>query len=39
MNQIRFQQILKNAFDIERFLSTKLKLRPEDVYEIYEFDE
>lgn len=29
----------KNAFDIERFLSTKLKLRPEDVYEIYEFDE
>jgi len=26
----------KNAFDIERFLSTKLKIKPEDVYEVYE---
>ena len=26
----------KNAFDIERFLSTKLKLRSDDVYEVYE---
>lgn len=26
----------KNAFDIERFLSTKLKLKSDDVYEVYE---
>lgn len=26
----------KNAFDIERFLSTKLKINPDDVYEVYE---
>ena len=28
----------KNAFDIERFLSTKLKIKPDDVYEVYEFN-
>ena len=26
----------RNAFNIERFLSTKLKMKPEDVYEVYE---
>lgn len=26
----------KNAFDIEAFLSTKLKLKPDDVFEVYE---
>ena len=26
----------KNAFDVERFLSTKLKINPDDVYEVYE---
>lgn len=26
----------KNAFDIERFLSTKLKIKPDDGYEVYE---
>ena len=26
----------KNAFDIERFLSTKLKIKPDDVYDVYE---
>ena len=26
----------KNAFDIERFLSTQLKIKPDDVYEVYE---
>lgn len=26
----------KNTFDIERFLSTKLKIKPDDVYEVYE---
>jgi len=26
----------KNAFNIERFLSTKLKIKPDDVYEVYE---
>ena len=26
----------KNSFDIERFLSTKLKIKPDDVYEVYE---
>ena len=30
---------LKNAFNIERFLSTKLKIKPDDVYEIYEISE
>jgi len=28
----------KNAFNIERFLSTKLKLRPDEEYEVYEID-
>ena len=26
----------KNAFNIERFLSTKLKVKPDDVYDVYE---
>ena len=26
----------KNAFDIEKFLSTKLKLKPHDVYEVFD---
>lgn len=26
----------RNAFDIELFLSTKLKIKPDDVYEVYE---
>ncbi len=26
----------KNAFNIERFLATKLKIKPDDVYEVYE---
>ena len=26
----------RNAFDIERYLSTKLKIKPDDVYEVYE---
>lgn len=26
----------KNAFDIEKFLSTKLKLKAKDVYEVYD---
>ena len=26
----------KNAFDIEKFLSTKLKLKGSDVYEVYD---
>ncbi|GMQ61460.1 VirD4-like conjugal transfer protein, CD1115 family [Vallitalea maricola] len=26
----------KNAFDIEKFLSTKLKLKPNDVYEVFD---
>ena len=29
----------KNAFEIERFLSTKLKIKPDDVYEVYEIFE
>ena len=28
----------KNAFDIERFLSTTLRPKPEDVYDVYEVD-
>ena len=28
----------KNAFDIEKFLSTKLKLRPDEVCDVYEID-
>ena len=28
----------KNKFDIARFLSAKLKLRPSDVYDVYEVD-
>ena len=28
----------KNTFDIEKFLSTSLKLRPNDQYEVYEVD-
>ena len=28
----------KNAFDIERFLSAKLRLKPDDVYDVYEVD-
>ena len=26
----------RNTFNIERFLSTKLKIKPDDVYEVYE---
>ncbi len=28
----------KNAFNIERFLSTKLKLRPDEEYEVFDVD-
>lgn len=28
----------KNEFDIEKFVSTKLRTKPDDVYEIYEID-
>lgn len=28
----------KNTFNIEKYLSTRLKLKPDDVYEVYEFD-
>ena len=28
----------KNAFDIEEFLSTRLKLKPNEVYDVYEVD-
>lgn len=28
----------KNAFDIERFLSHRLKLKPEDAFEVYSVD-
>ena len=28
----------RNAFDIERFLSTKLKPKPEEVYDVYDID-
>lgn len=29
----------KNTFDIERYLSTRLKLKPDDEFVVYEFDE
>lgn len=29
----------KNAFDIEKFLSTKLKLKADEVYDVYEIGE
>ncbi len=28
----------RNSFDIERYLSTKLKLKPDEVYDVYEVD-
>ena len=28
----------RNAFDIEKFLSTRLKLRAEDTFDVYEVD-
>ena len=28
----------KNLFDVEKFLSTKLKLKPDDVYDVFEID-
>ena len=28
----------KNAFDIEAFLSTRLKLKPNEIYDVYEVD-
>ena len=28
----------KNEFDIERFLSTKLRPKPDEVYDVYEID-
>ena len=28
----------KNAFDIEKFLSTKLKLKPEEEFEVFDAD-
>ena len=28
----------KNTFNTEKYLSTRLKLKPDDVYEVYEFD-
>ena len=28
----------KNAFDIERFLSTELRLKPDDAFTVYEVD-
>ena len=28
----------RNTFDIEKFLSTKLKVKPEEPYEVYEID-
>ena len=28
----------RNTFDIEKFLSTKLKVKPEEIYEVYEVD-
>ena len=27
-----------NVFDIEKFLSTQLKTKPDDVYEVFEVD-
>ena len=29
----------KNAFDIEKYLSTRLKLKPEEAYEVFDTDE
>ena len=29
----------KNTFDIEKFLSTKLKTKPNDTYDVYEIPE
>ena len=29
----------KNAFDIEKYLSTKLKPKPNEVYDVYEIPE
>ena len=29
----------KNNFDIEKYLSTRLKTKPDEVYEIFEIDE
>ena len=28
----------KNLFNVEKFLSTKLKLKPDDDYDVFEFD-
>ncbi len=28
----------RNAFDVERFLSTRLKVKPDEQYEVYEVD-
>ena len=28
----------KNLFNVEKFLSTKLKLKPDDNYDVFEFD-
>ena len=28
----------KNEFDIEKFVSTKLKTKPDEVYDVYEID-
>jgi type IV secretion system protein VirD4 len=28
----------KNMLDVEKFLSTKLKLKPDDVYDVFEID-
>jgi len=28
----------KNTFDVDKYLSTRLKLKPNDEYEVYEFD-
>lgn len=28
----------RNTFDIEKFLSTKLKVKPEETYEVYKID-
>lgn len=29
----------RNAFDIEKFLDTRLKVKPDDVYDVYEFED
>ena len=28
----------KNIFNVEKYLSTKLKLKPDDVYDVFEID-